>query len=295
MPLDDYTAVTRTYPNIVPPDNLRLPDALTIKHGPAPLLARFVLRGDRAARDMGVRLRIRNDFDELVYFNKQEVAKGTWFPLINMFHPDYTDLAPENAFWLSGEDEGGNTVLTWAARVFYWPDSSLREHAGLFLCGKKNRPYPCHATAQAEAAMSQIRGVVFWGGSLWIHPAFRHQKLSPIAGRLGRAFAVARWPLDWIMCFVQPAIVSSGIAAGYGYRHMTRGIFFPGSVYGNLEVFVVSLSAAESYQDFAEFMAAELDDGPYAWKGSSGSPMRRLQTVTKTSSVGVFQGSNSLS
>ena len=37
------------YPNIVPENNLRLPDALTIKHGPAPLLSRFVLEGDKAA------------------------------------------------------------------------------------------------------------------------------------------------------------------------------------------------------------------------------------------------------
>jgi hypothetical protein len=37
--------MTLIYPNIVPENNLRLPDALTIKYGPAPLLARFVLEG----------------------------------------------------------------------------------------------------------------------------------------------------------------------------------------------------------------------------------------------------------
>ena len=42
------------YTNIVPENNLRLPDALTIKHGPAPLLSRFVLEGDTAcARPRG--------------------------------------------------------------------------------------------------------------------------------------------------------------------------------------------------------------------------------------------------
>jgi hypothetical protein len=51
--------VTLTYPNIVPENNLRLPDALTIKHGPARLLATFVLEGDKAAREIGVRLRLR--------------------------------------------------------------------------------------------------------------------------------------------------------------------------------------------------------------------------------------------
>ena len=60
------------YPNIVPENNLRLPDALTIKYGPAPLLARFVLEGDKAARELGIRLRLRYDFGELLYLNKQK-------------------------------------------------------------------------------------------------------------------------------------------------------------------------------------------------------------------------------
>src|SRR5262249_9644632 len=46
--------MTRNYPNITPPNDLRLPDALTIKHGPRDLLARFVLEGDKLARAMGI-------------------------------------------------------------------------------------------------------------------------------------------------------------------------------------------------------------------------------------------------
>ena len=42
-------------PNIVPENNLRLPDALTIRHGPARLLSSFVLEGDQAARQIGIR------------------------------------------------------------------------------------------------------------------------------------------------------------------------------------------------------------------------------------------------
>jgi hypothetical protein len=64
------------YPNIVPENNLRLPDALTIKHGPPRLLATFVLEGDKAARQLGIRLRLRNDFSELVYVNKDRTNRG---------------------------------------------------------------------------------------------------------------------------------------------------------------------------------------------------------------------------
>ena len=56
------------YPNIVPENNLRLPDAMTITHGPAPLLARFI----SGSRQGGPRRRarasgVRHDFDELLF------------------------------------------------------------------------------------------------------------------------------------------------------------------------------------------------------------------------------------
>src|ERR1700751_892524 len=96
--------MTLIYPNIIPENNLRLPDALTIKHGPARLLARFVLEGDKAARQNSILLRLPHDFDELQYINKQQVSKQTWFPLVKMYNPDYTELNPENSYWISGED-----------------------------------------------------------------------------------------------------------------------------------------------------------------------------------------------
>ena len=75
------------YPNIVPENNIRLPDALTIKHGPVRLLSAFVLKGDKAARRKGLRLHLRYDFGELLYFNKQRIVCGDWYRLANMFHP----------------------------------------------------------------------------------------------------------------------------------------------------------------------------------------------------------------
>ena len=49
------------YPNIVPENNLRLPDAVTIKHGPARLLAPYLLESDKAARRLGIALRVRHE------------------------------------------------------------------------------------------------------------------------------------------------------------------------------------------------------------------------------------------
>src|SRR5258708_17571074 len=104
MPLD--------FVNIVTENSLRLPDALTIKYGPGPLLGRFVLAADRAVRRRGITLRVRHDFDELVNINKYYVARDMWYPLLDAFNPRCADLTPETAYWISGENEAGEVVVT---------------------------------------------------------------------------------------------------------------------------------------------------------------------------------------
>jgi hypothetical protein len=178
------------YPNIVPENNLRLPDALTIKYWPAPLLARFVLEGDNAARQLGIRLRLRHDFDELQYINRQEVANRTWFPLVKMYNPDYTELTPENAYWISGENDYGDIVLTQAGRIHYWPETTLEQEARLMLYGGRDEGQRCVVTASAAQSIS---GIVLCAGAHWIHPDFRGLRLSHLVARLGRAYAVSRW------------------------------------------------------------------------------------------------------
>src|SRR6266849_3964376 len=110
MPLD--------FVNIVPENNLRLPDALTIKHGPARLLSRFVLAADRAARRKGILLRVRHDFDELLRLNKYYVSRDLWYPLVDAFNPNCMELTPENAFCLSDEYENDQVVLSNPSRIY---------------------------------------------------------------------------------------------------------------------------------------------------------------------------------
>lgn len=288
MPLDESQ---RPIPNIVPDNNLRLPDALTVKYGPAPLLSRFVLQGDETVRRWGIRLRIRHDFDALDYVNRQAVAAGTWLPMPMMFNPQYSDLRPDNSYWLSGENDGGEIVLTGAFRVFDWPQTSLAEQAGIYFCGLHERPHRCVITAPAAPA---IKGVVFWGGSLWIRPDYRRRHLSEMVGRLGRAFAAATWPVDWMMCLVMPPLADKGVAYGYGYKHLSRSIFFPGSYLGDLEMVVAYLSVNEAYADFAGFINGALSD-PMHFCSVEYSPRRFENIVTRISSEADVHGSISRS
>ena len=176
--------MTLIYPNIVPENNLRLPDALTIKHGPAQLIAKFVLEGDKAARRMGIRLRLRHDFHDLVYVNKKRSLQGDWFRLVDMFNPEYCDLSAENSYWISGEDDRGEVMLTQAGRVFYWPETTLESEARLMFYGGHNVGQRCLVTA---AAAKLITGVVFCAGSHWIRPDFRGNPIFTAARPTGKS------------------------------------------------------------------------------------------------------------
>jgi len=278
--------LNHAYPSIVPENNLRLPDALTIKHGPARLLARFILEGDKVGREAGLRLRVRHDFDELLYVNRQNRNAG-WYPLVDAFNPEYVDLTPENAFWTSGENEAGEIVTTRITRIYNWVGTNLEEQARVFWYGKDDGQ-PCIVTAPAA---KQISGVVAGGGAFWVRPDYRGQHLSHWIPRIGKALACARWPLDWLFCYIGIEHVRRGLAVNYGQKHLSHSVFYPGSPRG--EQVVAYTAVNEFYDDIAEVLASRLvGDGE---EGRSSVPNLLETIVTNTSSDAVFHGNISRS
>ena len=94
----------------------RLPDQLDVAFGPQAIISRFILQGDREARERGVYLSLEHDFEALTAFNKSQ--SETWFPLIPVFDPAYSDLGPGNAFWIAGRNHHGDLVAVQCARLF---------------------------------------------------------------------------------------------------------------------------------------------------------------------------------
>lgn len=274
--------------NIVPENNLRLPDALTIKHGPARLLARFVLAADRAARRKGVLLRLRHDFDELVALNKFYVARDLWYPILDAFNPRRAELTPENAYWISGENEDGEVVMTNACRVLDWTGTSLAEQACSLWYGR-DAGQRCVVTADIAR---QITGVVAWGGASWVRPDFRGRQLSYLTPRILKAYACARWPIDWSICYIGIDNVRRGLAATYGHQNLSYSILYPDSPHG--EQVLGYSSAAEFYADITKFMerGAVLEPDDFDLLDASAG---FEHIVTNTSPEGVRQGSISRS
>ena len=278
------------YPNIVPENNLRLPDALAIKHGPTQLLGRFILEADKAAREAGLRLRLRHDFAELNRINQQEVKSGNWYPLINMFNPERADIAPENAFWLSGENEDGEIVTTFATRIYYWPDTNLEEQAVAMLYGR-DEGQRCIITADAAKLIS---GVVMSSGAAWVRPDYRRRGLSQLLPRIAKAYAVSRWPIDWTFGFVTRVLVEKGVASSsYGTGRYSYSVWFPDLPFG--ELVVAYTAVREVYEDLAKYLTTALSGSRGEKFASNTLPSGIAQELTKISSDGVFHGNSSRS
>ena len=272
---------------------MSLSDALTINHEPpAGLLSTFVLEGDKSAGRMGLRLRLRYDFSELLYFNKQRIARGDWYRLPNMFHPEYSDLVPENSYWISGEDEEGEIVVTQAGRIYYWAESTFEEEARPMFYAGQEEGQPCIVTA---ADAKKISGVVFYGGSVWVRPDFRGRQLSQLLPRLGRAYAVARWPVDWGISLVAPVLVEKNVAAGYGYKHVSYSVSYPGSPWGDIDFALVSLSRMEAYDDFAKVLLLKLCGMGDEASAEASSSSFSDDKLTRISLDGVFHGNSNRS
>jgi hypothetical protein len=283
----------RVYPNIVPENNLRLPDASTITHGPRRLLARLVLEGDRAARRAGLHLRVRHDFGELLFLNRTEAARGNWYPIVDMFNPERVELTPENAFWISGENEAGEIVVTWGARIYDWTGTNLAAQACAMFYGE-DRGQPCIVTAEAA---NRITGIVVCGVASWVRPDYRRKHLSRLIPRIGKAYACGRWPIDWSFCYVTRKHVEQGLATGYGQRNVSYSVSYPGTPW--LDIVVAYSTADEVYEDMASFLATELSNPSSVQRdgvaGAPPVPTSLEHIVTKTSSDGVFHGSSNLS
>src|SRR4051812_25677535 len=88
----------------------RLPDQLTVNFGPTEAIAKAVLGVDFAVREIGIKLSLSSDFEELAHVNR--INQADWYPLTPNFDPRFSSLHPDNAFWVKGIDGRGDVVLS---------------------------------------------------------------------------------------------------------------------------------------------------------------------------------------
>lgn len=225
---------------------------ITLEYGPKELLSRHFVLADAAARDCGLRLRLRTDFDALVELNREH--RDTWPPLSPIFDPAHSNLRIDSAFWLEGIDGRGETVVAELARFFDLRSTtavdeirSLRlffaEPEAHFAAGER-------VDIDAPAA-AVVRGRTMHGGSIWVRRDWRRNGLTRIISRVCAAYALTRWNTDFTWGFVEPRMHAAGLSQAYGPHEAADGLTVRLAWRNNLRLVLVWMSADALLADLA--------------------------------------------
>lgn len=214
-------------------DHPRLPDQVTLVHGPHEILGRFLLLADRAVRDRGIYLSLESDFGALIEVN--EANRAHWHPLAPSFDSRVSAVGPENGFWISGRNHADEIVLTQVVRHYPLADTALADE---FLSLRFFYGDPSRAAQRGERCAvsargaTRIRGQVVYSGGTWFRPDYRGRGLASIVPRMGRAIALSRWNTDYAFSLVQRPLVERGVARRYGFRNVEYAVDWIGSAAG---------------------------------------------------------------
>jgi hypothetical protein len=186
-------------------------------HGPRELIDSHLASADAAARSIGLRLKVRTDFERLVALNLQHA--DSWSSLAPMFDPRSCDLSAERAFWLEGVDEAGATAVVHAARLY---DHGMRsvaddlESLRAFYDDPEPRRVAGDRVILSAPIARTLGGRATFVGAMWVRPDYRRLGLSRIVPGVTRSYALARWntPLFWAL--LRPELDSVGLTQAYG-------------------------------------------------------------------------------
>ena len=213
----------------------RLPDQIDVAYGPQAIISRFILQGDREARNRGVYLTVEDDFEALIAFNKSKTA--TWYPMIPIFDPDFSELGPDNAFWIAGRNRDGDIVAVQCARRYDWRDTDFKREFESLRFAYRDPDldrWPEECTFCNAPSGHRISGMVCYSGGAWYHPDYRGVGLASIIPRLSRTIAYGRWNTDFTISVVEPVLVEKGVVARYGYTRVEEGIDWLNSFRGHM-------------------------------------------------------------
>lgn len=243
----------------------RLPDQITIKHGPREQLGRFFLAADKAARDRGVILSLSTDFELLREVNKMNLKH--WHGLAPSFDAAYGGIDASCGYWLIGRNAAGDIVSTQAAHFYEMGDETLQDYLTslrLFYPDPETQKREGESCSVESPSAKMISGRVVFSGSTWIHPDYRGRDLPQILPRISRALALARWNTDFTISLVTLALVQKGVAAAYGYKNIEPGIEWLGSaVSARYLGALVWMPRSELLADIAAFVGNR-DEAPAA-------------------------------
>jgi hypothetical protein len=234
-------------------DNPRnLLDQITLVHGPCELLAKHFVAADAMAREWGLRLRLRSDFDALMALNREN--RDSWPPLSPAFDPAHSNLRIDSAFWLEGIDNRGDTVITEIARFFDFGNSDVVEELRSLRVYYEHPEPHLAAGERVEVdapAAKVVRGRTMHGGAIWVRPDWRRNGLTRIISRVCAAYALTRWNTAFTWGLVEPRLHAGGLSQAYGPHKVAEGVMLRLPFRGDLPAVLIWMSADALLADLA--------------------------------------------
>lgn len=186
---------------------------VAIEHGPRDLLARLMLQADTALREQGVFVSF-SDCEEIVSINRSN--PDSWFRVLPVFDPDYSDLSDDNCVAIVGRNASGKAVFAHASRLYALGTTKLKdeiESLRLFYRDPAAMARPGEAIVCSAKKPASVSGNTVFGGALWIHPEMRGRQLHRASGPLMRCLSYTRWMPEIIFGFMFREVIESGLAA----------------------------------------------------------------------------------
>lgn len=236
---------------------LRTPD---LHFGPKELLTHFLKVAARSVRDRGIELCIRRDFDAFVEFKPQ--ARSPRQAIIPFFHPGSGLLTGDNAFWIEGRNEHGETVIVQAARFFDWTGTNLdRELRSLRAVYADPMPKIEAGEVWDVRAPSgkSISGRTVYSGGAWFHPEYRGIGLSRILPRISRCYALGLWGSTFTFSLIEPILTRKGVVQSYGYTQIEQSVCLKNSIRSEITFDLVWMHREELIRDIETFLTSGLD------------------------------------
>lgn len=162
----------------------------------------------------GFSVKFRTDMDAWVDFMSEPAAYPGY--INHAFDPEVCQL--QCAFWLEllGPDSEGIGCI--AGKVIDC-DDVLEEMASYRLWFGPDPELDGKRMAINRSALSETLGgrIAHYGG-LWIHPDYRHRRLTRTLHPIARAFTVQIWRPEWFIGLVTQKIADGGLPRNlYGY------------------------------------------------------------------------------
>lgn len=199
---------------------MRLPNQITMHHGPQLLLARSIFAIDEVAEKRGVLLEITTDLDRVQEINRR--YSDSWSPIMpNLLKPDET-------FWIIGNDAEGEPAVTMGCRRYNIERGSLSDIlADLSFFYATIHPDLDEKIELMTVVPDYIAGQVAYVGGMWTRPDHRRRGLAAVMTRIVHAICLGVWDTDHAISLVRPEL-PEGVLSAYGYRNTAAGFRWHG-------------------------------------------------------------------